>query len=113
MSRYEAVRTETEIQKAILQYLKSMGIFAWRNNTFHVAGRKGVAMKGVPDIIGVLGDGRALFIEVKTPEAMKKKGGLSKDQKKFLAEAIKRGALAFVATSVEDVELMNVCSMGD
>lgn len=57
-------------------------------------------IRGVPDISGVLPDGRALFIEVKAP-----KGRASPEQVVFLDNANKRLAVAFVARSVTDVWL--------
>ena len=101
---------EAETQAAILQYLSLCGIFAWRQNTLPtpiVRSRNGVravlgfrptSVRGVPDILGVLSGGRLLAIEVKSP-----KGKLSEQQSEFLRVLGERGALAFVARSVQDV----------
>lgn len=83
---------ETDITRAILQFLKARGIFAWK--VFQSLG----STKGVPDILGVLPGGRSLMIEVKTP-----KGKLSEHQEAFLTRAKAEGACAFVARSVEDL----------
>ena len=53
---------------------------------------------GFPDLLGVLPGGRAIFIEVKS-----EKGKPSPAQINFLAQAIKTGAIAGVARSIEDV----------
>lgn len=89
--------TETDIQKEILEYLQTTGIFAWRNNT----GRKGKVSFGLPgssDIIGILPDGRFLAVEVKGPKTK-----VQKNQKEFLSGIKHRGGVAFVARSIEDV----------
>lgn len=52
----------------------------------------------MPDIVGVLPGGKALYIEVKTET-----GRLSPHQEKFLNNLELSGAVAFVARSVEDV----------
>lgn len=53
---------------------------------------------GFSDLFGVRStDGRAVFIEVKTP-----KGRVSKKQKNFLEQMQKNGAIAGVCRSVED-----------
>jgi hypothetical protein len=52
----------------------------------------------LPDIVGVLPGGKALYIEVKTAT-----GRLSPHQEKFLSILENAGAVAFVARSVEDV----------
>ena len=52
---------------------------------------------GVADITGVY-EGKALFIEIKTP-----RGVVSPHQEKFLDEARNAGAIAFVARSIDDV----------
>ena len=97
---------ESEIQAAIMDYLRIRGVFAWRSNTgagklTHANGssrfvRFGFA--GCADILGCLDDGRFLAIEVKNEG-----GRLSKDQDVFLEAIRRRGGIAFVARSVEDV----------
>lgn len=98
---------EKDIQRAILDYLEAMRIFAWRNNTgagynTNPDGRKyfiRFSVKGAPDILGCLKGGHLLAIEVKRP------GGVpTKDQVEFLETVTKLGGLAFVATSIDDVQ---------
>jgi len=100
--------SEGRIQAQILQFLAFRGVFAWRNHSVGVYDQqKGIlrkstglgSMRGVPDILGVLEDGRMLAIEVKS-----RSGRVSIHQAKFIEEATKLGALAFVARSIEDVQ---------
>lgn len=91
---------------AILDYLRLRHIFAWRNNTGAAKVGEGgnsrfirYGLKGSSDILGCLDDGRILAIEVKAP-----KGRVTQEQTDFLASIKKRGGVAFVARSVEDVE---------
>lgn len=96
---------ESKIVKSILQYLHTVGVFAWRNNTTGVYDptrkifRKKVVKRGVSDILGLHG-GKFLAIEVKT-----KTGKLSPEQEQFIDDVNKRGGLAFVARSIDDVAL--------
>src|SRR3990167_5559335 len=98
---------ESDIQKAILEYLQYLGVFAIRLNNIPVplsgGGFRPVSRKGLPDLFGVIpskkGFGIPLFIEIKTP-----KGKLSESQEQFMAEADAAGALCLIAISVEFVE---------
>ena len=101
-------RRESEILKAILQYLGARGILAFRANTGAFVGEyKGkrrfvrFSERGMPDIHGVLPGGRALYIEVKGPT-----GRLSPWQVAQIDRLRRQGALAFVARSVPDVAAM-------
>ena len=96
---------EGEVQAACLQYLKARGIFHWRQNNGGVRLPKGngqagfyrmCSIKGVSDILGVLGDGRMLAVEVKAP-------GQSPTpvQEAFLRAVGERGG---VALCVDDVQ---------
>src|SRR3990172_7092534 len=106
---------ETEITKAVLEYLSLRGIFAWRNNSgaarYMNNGKQRFvkfSFTGASDILGIVPTysdaiavtrtGRFLAIEVKTC-----KGKLSLDQKAFLEAVRQNGGLAIVATSLEDV----------
>lgn len=98
--------SETDLVRAILKYLHVVGILAWRQNTgavsFQDAGRSRFVRFGVPgisDILGVLPDGRFLAIEVK----MARRRATYK-QKDFMDSITDQGGLAFVATSIEDVQ---------
>lgn len=94
---------EKDIQKKILQWLQFNGIFCWSNKTQGTFDpkrkvfRTSTQLKGVPDILGVLPDGRFLGIEVKRPG-----GKVSDEQVDFMVRANLRGAFAFVAYSLED-----------
>lgn len=101
--------SESEIETLILDYLKAKKIFAWKNpsagyfDTRTKRFRKHssiYALIGVSDIIGVLPDGRALFIEVKSES-----GRLSPAQKEFLRLAQSQQALCIVAKSLDHVIL--------
>lgn len=121
---------EAQIQKEILTYLKSKGIFHWRQNTqgqlMHGQGSsfmKESSAPGAPDILGVLPDGRALLIEVKasdwvppSPETVERatiehdRGDTKTDryktfraQREFQSRGFKNSALVIVATSLEHV----------
>lgn len=97
---------EGAVLSSILEYLALRGIYAWRNNTgaVQIPGPNRTrfvryGLKGSSDILGILDDGRFLAIEVKGP-----KGKASQEQSQFLAEIAKRGGVAFVARSIEDVD---------
>lgn len=101
---------ETEIVRSILDYLAFRpDIFCWRNNTgsFVLKGEGGsnrffrAGLKGSADILGIIRGGRMIAIEVKRPG-----GKLSDDQSYFLERINKLGGIAFVATSIDDVETM-------
>ena len=97
---------ENMIRDQILFWLSAQGIFAWitdRTGTYDPVRKRfrtnknKFRIRGVADISGILPGGRALFIEVKT-----KTGKLSAHQKLFLVTAMRHGAVAFVARSVND-----------
>lgn len=100
---------ENQVQRAILQFLTVHKIFCWRVNNGamkidkryikFVTDVNGDAVHGIPDICGVLPDGRALFIEVKNSTTLK----MSLAQEEFITKADKNGAIAFVANSVDMV----------
>lgn len=99
-------QAENVIQNAILEYLSIRGIFCWRNNnqptydakTKRYRAKSKYSLNGIPDILGILPDGRFLGIEVKTQT-----GRVSDAQKVFIATGLKNNALVFVARSVGDV----------
>lgn len=94
---------ETDIQRAILEFLQYKGIFCWRNNSGALQDKNGRLVRfgkvGSSDIMGILPDGKFLAIEVKGP-----KGKLSDHQKEFLDGISKNNGVAIVARSVEEVE---------
>jgi len=101
---------EKDIENAILAYLatrRDLVPLAWKNQSVGVfdpvkkvyrKSHNKYHLNGVPDILGVLADGRLLAIEVKRPG-----GRLSEFQKSFLGIASKTGAIAFKASSVQEV----------
>jgi hypothetical protein len=95
-------KSETEIQREILDYLEWMGIFYWRNFTQGVrtaGGRTKNKNKGAPDIFALEPtSGKLIGIEVKKPG-----GRVSHEQLEWMTKAAKNGALCFIAESVEDV----------
>ncbi len=98
---------ETDIVNQILAYLRINKVFCWRQGTgkffSEYKGKRRAFSSGVPglpDIIGVLKNGRMLAIEAKIP---KRKGNLSEHQKEIIAILEKNNALVFVATGIDDV----------
>lgn len=104
-------RSERALQRAIMDYLGARGVFCWPMNRER-AGRaraSHIGVKGISDIIGIvtpsaetrLGQpGSLVAVEVKRPGERP-----SPHQEGFL-EAIRQcGGIAFVAHSVEDVQL--------
>ena len=90
--KVRVVLKEKDITHQIRNVLKTFGIFHYKNH-----GGLGSA-PGLPDITGVLKDGRGFWIEVKTD-----KGRLSPHQERFIQNINDAGGLAFVARSVDDV----------
>lgn len=98
---------ESEIVTAILKYLQYRSIFCWRNNNTPIFDPTRQAfrrmpkytMKGISDILGILPTGRLLAIEVKREGKYP-----TREQKEFMDHVSKRGGLAFVARSIDDVK---------
>ena len=92
--------SEKDITYAIRQTLKVFRIFHWK--VWQGMG----STPGVPDIVGILPDGKFLGIEVKTEN-----GKLSPHQENFLAAINAAGGIGFCARSVDDViEKLNLKS---
>ena len=124
--------TEAQVQRDILRALRQAGVAAF---TFDAGGKAmrlragaggaAVGAAGLPDIVGWLPGGRALFIEVKRPECrerftvdynpspgvwvgkvryriLKPAGKVTDAQAAFLTRAIADGCAAGVAWSVGD-----------
>jgi len=74
---------ESMVLEGCLSYLRARQIYHWRNSTGCVRMASGHFMHfgkvGSSDIIGVLPDGRALFVECKAPKG----GGCPKSKKSF------------------------------
>jgi hypothetical protein len=98
---------EKDIQDSILEYLAVKRILAWRNNTGAgiFKGKEGgkdrfirFSRPGASDIFAIH-NGTFYAIEVKRPGKP-----LSPDQEKFFSEVRGAGAVAILATCIEDVE---------
>lgn len=103
MKRAAKKETESDIVRAICDYLALRRHFFWRQNTAPLF-REGrffsmpkYAMKGVPDVIMIDDTGHFVGIECKT-----KKGKLSPDQLAFQALCKKNGAEYLIMRSVDD-----------
>lgn len=110
--------SEAEVQRDILKALAQAGItaFAFDSGAKAMRSRAGAGgasagAAGLPDIIGWLPGGRALFIEVKRPGfygggawtgKTKPAGRVSDAQAAFLGHAISAGCAAGVAWSIDD-----------
>ena len=99
--------TANQITTAAINWLCFNGFNAWRNNNGAVYDPKKQCFRksknhklGVPDIIGYeKGTGRALYIEVKAG-----RDSLRPEQKSFLSEAEKGGAIVGVIHASEEIE---------
>lgn len=99
---------EGKIQKEILNWLRSQGIFAWRNNNVPIwdkrlnsgyGGYRSLAgIPGVPDIIAIV-SGRFVGLEVKPPQ-----GKQSADQVLFERMCKRAGGFYAVVRSVEQAK---------
>lgn len=97
--------TENEIQKSILDYLRTRQYHCWRNNTgMHRAmyGDKERFVRfgqvGSGDILGMTRAGRFFSIEVKRPGKKP-----TSEQLDFIKKVHENNGLAFVASSIDDV----------
>lgn len=100
------VTPEKVIQDQILYFLRMRGFLIWQNKsqgTYDPVARRfrkpgQFHMNGVPDILGILPDGKFLGIEVKSA-----KGKLSPSQKEFIEKANTKPCVVFMARSLDDV----------
>ena len=92
---------ESDVQKAIIQYLEVKHIFHYRNNSGAYKAEHGSFIRygavGSPDIICVI-NGQYVGIEVKRPG-----GRLSPFQKIFAENLVKAGGRYILAFSIDDV----------
>ena len=102
------MKPEFQIEAQILAYLRSIGVWCWKNPTSGFFDSKiqrfrkhssPYAINGVSDILGLLPSGRFLAIEVKSDT-----GKLSIHQKTFLEQINKNGGVAIMAKSVDEVK---------
>lgn len=100
----EEHRIQNEIRLALsdtcMIFRENVGAFRTADGRFITSG----VPKGFPDLFGFRkSDGKAVFIEVKTP-----KGRPSAEQKKFLENVRKYGVIAGICRSKEDaINLIN------
>lgn len=106
--------TESQVIKSVLSYLavlQANGIVHdfWRNNTGSILIEEKRFLQfgkaGLPDIIGVMRDGKFLGLECKRPAnpGHHPAGKLSEHQSLFLDGSKKSGAVCDVIYSIEDV----------
>jgi hypothetical protein len=110
--------TEKEVENQILDWLKSVGIMAWKNQSVGIFDQKrGIYrkpnnkhhIKGTSDILGVMPNGQFLSIEVKAPLKNPRSDErlfvlASPEQQDFILRVCKSGGLAFVADRLEVVK---------
>ena len=97
------MRTEGELVKACLLYLKAKGIVAWRHNAGGINVGKYFVRLGVigaSDIMGLLPGGRFLGVEAKIG-----KNKPTPDQTEWQRRINEQGGLAFTIWSVDALEL--------
>ena len=108
MKAKKIVTPEKYVEKMIFGYLKSKGVFCWKNDSVGIFNPvKKIYMKstnpnrinGTSDILGCLPDGRFLAIEVKSSA-----GTVSDEQTKFIDRVNLLGGMAFIARTVQDVK---------
>jgi Holliday junction resolvase len=85
-------RRESDIQRAIRDYLRLMGWFVWHN--LQSLG----SYRGLADLTAVK-NGVVVFIEVKTS-----RGTLSQYQRQFQQDLTRAGGHYIVARNIDDVE---------
>ncbi len=97
-------RKESDIQRAICNYLQCKGYFFWRQANVGVYDEKKkiyrmnhLAMKGVPDILCLV-NGQLFGLEVKMPG-----GSQSEGQKLFQERMTKAGGHYFIVSSTDDI----------
>ena len=94
-------RRESEIQAAVLACLRAHGILCWKQNREKGNWRRAshVGFRGMPDIVGVLPGGQAVFVEVKRPGE-----GLSPYQDGAHRMLVAQGAKVATVRSVDDIK---------
>jgi hypothetical protein len=91
MRKYRKPKRESKIEAYLVRACSKRGWSCWK---FASPGRK-----GVPDRIILIPGGKAVFIEVKSPE-----GQLSKLQGLLIEKLSQLGFLCFVVASYEEVD---------
>lgn len=110
--------TEKELENQILDWLKSVGVMAWKNQSVGIFDQKrGIYrkpnnkhhIKGTSDILGIMPNGQFLAIECKAPLKNPRSDErlfvlASPEQQDFILRVCKSGGLAFVADRLEVVK---------
>jgi penicillin-binding protein-related factor A (putative recombinase) len=100
--------TEKVIENSILNFLKHIGVFCWKNQSVGIYDSKKKIfrkstnshhIKGCSDILGII-EGRMIAIEVKA-----EKGKISPEQRVFITRINQEGGVAFVARSIDQVAI--------
>lgn len=94
---------EKEIENQIIHFLRTIGIYCWKNQSTGIYDAKAQAFRrrnplqinGVSDVLGII-QGRFLAIEVKSES-----GRPTEDQKLFIKKVNEEGGIAFISRSVE------------
>ena len=98
---------EAKIQAAIVEWVRTVApdilIFSIPNGGLRTKAEAALfkwtgATAGIPDLALIIGDGRACFVEVKTPE-----GRVSPEQREIMQRLESLGASCIVARSIDDV----------
>lgn len=99
MSEQLGTQSESEIKREICEYLEYVGALFTVSPPRRGMYSSRYMQAGWPDIYGIKGWSLPFFIEVKKPG-----GALSLEQHKILDRAKTLGAVAIVATCVQDVK---------
>jgi len=91
------MKTESAIQKEIIDYLKLRNALVFRLNAASMSSRIKPCPPGTPDILAITYNG-VLWVEVKT-----EKGKLRPSQEKMHAELQERGQRVIIARCLDDV----------
>ena len=89
--------TESQIQKQIIDYLKSLGALVFRMNSGNAKHNVKLAPSGTPDLLVVLRT-QTVWIEVKTET------GTLRDSQRFMIKELEaRGQRVIIARCLDDV----------
>ncbi len=91
--------TESEIQKDIIQYLKSIDCMVFRMNSGYIRKNVKLSPPGTPDLLVITKSGIVIWIEVKTET-----GQLNAKQEIMHLKLLKHKQIVFVCRSVDDIK---------
>ncbi len=95
---------EAEIQKTIVDFLKAKDYLVFRMNSGYIRKNVKLSPPGTPDLLVIMGDGKVLWIEVKT-----KTGGCNKNQINMISKLKGMGQEVIVARCIDDLMMhMNI-----